>query len=202
MTTEQQETNTEAVAEETTVDQSTETVEQPEQQEGEQQQAETEEQKVELPETYEFKVPEGMEIDNNFATAMQPVLKDLALTQEQADKLVSVYTEQLNHSQEAQQQAKTLQAEEYVKTLKADKEFGGAAFDSNVSTALSAVNKFASDDVKQVLNETGLGNHPAIVKMFHQIGTAISEDSFSGNSQTEEPKYNYQTLFANSNMNP
>lgn len=45
------------------------------------------------------------------------------------------------------------------------------------------MDKFGSPELKQYLNETGLGNHPELVRIFANIGKAMSEDGLvTGNS--------------------
>ncbi|MEC7472463.1 MAG: hypothetical protein VX946_03765 [Pseudomonadota bacterium] len=42
---------------------------------------------------------------------------------------------------------------------------------------MKAIEKFGSPELRQVLNDSGLGNHPELVKFCHRIGKAISDDS-------------------------
>ena len=75
--------------------------------------------------------------------------------------------------------------------LKNDAEFGGANFDKNAKTAQKAFEAFGSPELKQLLNESGLGSHPELVKAFHRIGQKISEDTMESGSggagQRERP---------------
>lgn len=133
------------------------------------------------PETYEaFKMPDGVEADEKLFAEFATVAKELGLTQDQAQKLVDLQaktalsetelrTEQLTKALDAQ---KTRWADE----IKNDPELGGSKFDATVTTAVKAVSMFFGDDVRQLLNESGIGNHPGLIRGLHKIGLAISED--------------------------
>ncbi len=157
------------------------------------------------PEKYEFTMPEGVELDEKALEKFEPLMREADLSQEQAQKLAEVYAEQravdVQEAQEAAVAQWEQQKSDWVNDLKSDSDFGGANFDRNVETAKLAMQQFGSDELKATLNETGLGNHPEIVKLFHKIGTAISEDSFSHGSDGSQPQ-GAQALYANSNMNP
>ena len=57
-----------------------------------------------------------------------------------------------------------------------DKEFGGPALAENLSVAKKALDAFGTAELRTLLNESGLGNHPEIVRLFFRAGKAISED--------------------------
>ena len=44
-------------------------------------------------------------------------------------------------------------------------------------------NAFGTEPFKQLLSESGLGNHPEVIRFMYRAGKAISEDSYVGNSQ-------------------
>ena len=52
--------------------------------------------------------------------------------------------------------------------------------DANRAIAAKAIDKFCGPEVRQILEQSGLGNHPALVRAFVRIGKTISEDSISG----------------------
>ena len=69
-----------------------------------------------------------------------------------------------------------------------DEEFGGENLSSNLEVAKSALDAFGTDPLKQLLAESGLGNHPEVIRFMYRAGKAISEDSYVGNSQGANPK--------------
>ena len=53
----------------------------------------------------------------------------------------------------------------------------GGRYEENLSLARKALQSLGGPEFSEYLNATGLGNHPAMVRMFHTIGVRISEDS-------------------------
>lgn len=72
-------------------------------------------------------------------------------------------------------EAFTKQIETWEGEAKADKEIGGDAFDANLATAKKAIDTFGSDGLKAVLNESGLGSHPEIIKFAFKAGQALAD---------------------------
>ena len=75
--------------------------------------------------------------------------------------------------QEAIQKSRQIQADHHLLELR--KEFG-SKFDQEVNHARKALDAYTDKDFKQYMDDTGLGNHPALVKAFAKIGRELSED--------------------------
>jgi len=125
-----------------------------------------------VPEKYDLQMPEGVELDSVAADEFTTIAKDLKLTQDQAQKLAGVAASMQQRQAEAH--AKTV--ETWVESVKTDKEIGGDKLNENLAVARKAMETFGSPELKDVLNMTGFGNHPAIIKAFYKIGQAISQD--------------------------
>lgn len=128
------------------------------------------------PEKYEFQAAEGVELDTEALKDFEPVARDLNLTNEQAQKLVDAYPKILAGVQQRQAEAWQKQTEGWAETVKADKEIGGDKLTANLSAAQRALEQFGDPELKEYLDSTGLGNHPALVKAFIKVGKAMSED--------------------------
>jgi len=151
---------------------------------------------AEVPETYaDFVMPEGVEVDAAMLTEFSTVAKELGLTQAQAQKLVDLQTKAATAGETGRQTqleaALQAQSDAWVNEIKNDPELGGAKFDATVSTAVKAISTFFGDDFRALLNESGIGNNPALIRGMYKIGAAISEDKMvipgSDASATEEP---------------
>jgi len=55
-----------------------------------------------------------------------------------------------------------------------DPEIGGNNYDQNVATAVKAVQTYGDDELRQYLNESGAGSHPAVIRAFYRAGKQIS----------------------------
>lgn len=59
--------------------------------------------------------------------------------------------------------------------LKNDKEFGGADFEANSGLAVQAMHEFFSPEARKLMDTTGIGNHPEIVRGLVRIGKVFGE---------------------------
>lgn len=133
--------------------------------------------KPQVPEKYEFKYPEGYQADEAALGEYSTAFKELGLTNEQAQRLVDMDAKRSVSSTEASVAAHKQQVESWVGELKSDPEFGGAKFEANVGIANKALAAFGSPELTQFFKDTGLGNHPQLVKAFHKIGSQLGEGS-------------------------
>lgn len=56
----------------------------------------------------------------------------------------------------------------------------GDAYDSNVRAANHAINKLGGDDLRNAINDAGLGAHPAVVKALATVGKMFAEAGSGG----------------------
>lgn len=152
-----------------------------------------------VPEKYEWTAPEGFEGELDQATleSFEPVARELGLNQEQADKLVALHAQSLQKANESAREQQSQQLEQWQNDLRNDPEFGGAKFDANVKAAQKAVESFGSPGLKEALEESGLGNHPELVRTFAQIGKAISEDGFIPGGKSSGPRSAAELMYPN-----
>jgi len=134
-----------------------------------------EEVKQGAPEKYtDFILPEGVKIEPALLEKATAEFKALGLSQEQAQKLVALQAESAKSYTDTtlanfQQQVETWKQESTaLYGAKSKEEFGIAA---------QAVNRFGSPELRAMLNETGIGNNPELVKYFNKVGHAIKEES-------------------------
>jgi len=140
------------------------------------------------PETYaDFVMPEGMEVDVELLSQFEPVFKELNLTQEQAQKLVDIKAQQVEADKQSQVDAFNQLMNDWSEQSKNDKEFGGDKFEESVKTAQTAVNKFGTPELKQLLEEHGVGNHPEVIRFMYKVGKLTQEDVPGQNGQNSSP---------------
>lgn len=152
------------------------------------------------PEKYDFKAPEGASaFDDTVLTAFGESARELNLTQEGAQALLT----KVGPVIQAQQMAKLTEfyadigglPDTWAEQLKADKEVGGANLAANMAIGVKARDLGGPEFVK-LLDKTGLGNHPALVKTFIKIGKSLSEDKFiSGGAASEAPKSRASVMY-------
>ena len=142
------------------------------------------------PEKYEFndKVADAPEVlDPEVLTAFGEVAKELDLPQEAAQKVLDKVAPVMQARQAAVVEQVKL---DWANESQADKEFGGESLNDNLEIAKSSLNAFGTDALKSLLQESGLGNHPEVIRFMYRAGKAISEDSYVGNSEGAVGKSN------------
>ena len=125
------------------------------------------------PETYEFKAPEGRVFDSEVIAEYSKVAKELNLSQEAAQRVLDAVGPKLAERQAAQIEAVR---NGWADNSKADKEFGGDKLTENLGVAKKALDQFGTAELRSLLNESGLGNHPEVIRFMYRAGKAISED--------------------------
>ena len=111
--------------------------------------------------------------------------RDLGLTQEAAQKLAEKRV-----AGKAAAEAKALDAlktarQGWVSDLRNDPEIGGDKLTENLAVAKKALQTFDKPAegqkvgaLTQLLNQTGFGDHPEVIRFFTRLGKSISEDRF------------------------
>lgn len=135
-------------------------------------------------EAYELKAPEGRTIDPEVLGSFSDVARELNLSKDAAQTVLDRLVPKMAERQAAQLEALRSQ---WTDASKADKEFGGERLPENLSVARKALESFGSPELRSLLNESGLGNHPEIIRFMVRAGRAISEDRFVGNSEGAAP---------------
>ena len=161
-----------------------------------------EEQKPVVPEEYaDFTFPEGIEIDKAQLDAAKAQFKEAGYTQEQAQKAIDLYIKSMQEQQELFLQER----KNWVNEIKADKEFGGDKFDSTVKGAQLALRKFDGDgQMIQLLETSGFGDHPGVIKFLARIHAAMGEDQVFGERQNDKGKSApvHERLYGKDGMGP
>lgn len=130
---------------------------------------------------YDFKMPEGVEMDKNAAEQFKAIAAELKMPAESAQKVVDLYAKLQGEATKAFSD----QVQAWGDEVKADKELGST---ENLAAARKAVDDFGTPEFKSLLNSTGLGNHPEVVRFMSKIGKQISEDAIVRGRQAEKPR--------------
>lgn len=119
-----------------------------------------------------FKLPEGLATDEEMLGEFKALAKELKLPQADAQRLADLGAKM--QTKQMEQHAATVAG--WITATQTDKEFGGDALPENLAVARKAIDAFGSPELRTLLNDSGLGNHPEVVRTFLRVGKAISED--------------------------
>lgn len=117
----------------------------------------------------EYEIPYDTNMEKEFASEIHK----LGLSKTQGQQVYNFIKNNGELSnQMAKQQFEELQ-QENINKLKSD---WGAEFQRNATKARQAFLQLADAETLQMFEQTGLGNHPEVVKIFHKVGEILEED--------------------------
>lgn len=131
-------------------------------------------------------LPEGTVIDEEALAAISPIARELNLSNAGLSKIAGVYaetvlpkvvdnlTDGMQRDIAAQHAAWATETTDMVKT---DAAFEGKTLKEVQQISAKTLDRFGGKDFRVFLENTGLGNHPAMVKFAYLAGQAISEDT-------------------------
>jgi hypothetical protein len=146
------------------------------------------------PESYDFKTPEGTSLDDVVMSGFKDVAKELNLTQASAQKLIDKVAPLMAQRQEEQIGAIR---DEWADQVRADKEIGGDKLPEALSIAKKGLAAYGDAEIRDLLEATGLGSHPAVIKHFHRLGKLVKEDTFVGGAAGGESKDMASRMYPN-----
>lgn len=117
----------------------------------------------------EFKIPDGMKIDEKKMSSFKTVAKELGLTKDQAQKLVDMDAQNIQNADNAFREMQKKWKEDTMKEL-------GENAEQKLGEAAAAFKRFGDDEFVKLLKDTGLENHPAMVRVFRNIGSKLAVD--------------------------
>lgn len=122
-------------------------------------------------------VPAGISFAPETFEAFKNLAREINLTEEQAQKLVDYESSLVERGHADAQEEKRQTLERWAQQTRT---LYGAKLEEEISFALRAADAFGGPDFRALLEDTGLGNHPVIIRMLSGVGKAIGEDAFPG----------------------
>ena len=151
------------------------------------------------PEKYEaFAVPEGVVIDAPTMQAFEASARELGLPQDKAQALIDKVAPAMKAQGEV---AFATMKTDMLAAAKADAEIGGEKFDESVATAKLAIDAYFTPTFAKFLNESGLGNHPEMIRGLRKAGLPLKQDGHIAGNKDGAPLTNAKGFYNNSSMN-
>lgn len=133
-----------------------------------QQTDETKQDEAKTDQPYELKFDETLTVEPEVKTKLEAFGKEHNVPAEAMQNIVK--------------EIATRQNEEVTNTIKAwqteslsDKEFGGDNYETNIKIAAKPLQKYGTQKLVELLEQTGLNSNPEVIRVFHRIGKAMSE---------------------------
>ena len=127
--------------------------------------------------------PEDIPYDDGMEQSFRQAALTLNLSDEQAKGLYEWYHENIIGAHSLMQKEREQKHAEAEKGLKQEL---GRKYDEGLELARRAVKTFGGEEMTALLEESGLGNHPAVFKTFLNMAKAVADDRLvSGSPETE-----------------
>lgn len=142
---------------------------------------------------------EDTEIDEATATEFARIAQENGLSQEQFNNVFNQVMPYLNERVEEQiDEARS----EFLSSSHADKDIGGRNWDETMRLGRSVLKRFMPDEeTQQLFRQSCLDCHPGVIRMFRDIGRALSEDQVVRSGASTPTRDAAKAFFNNSNMN-
>lgn len=124
-----------------------------------------------------FPAPENTPFQTADYEAFKQLATDLKLAPEQVEKWLAFEQTCAEHQTQKAQEQKREQAAAWAQQTRA---LYGGKLEQEIAFALRAANTFGGQELRDLLEETGLGNHPVVIRTLSGIGRTISEDVSTG----------------------
>ena len=126
------------------------------------------------PEHYEpFDAGNGLMADEETVGEFANIARQVGLSQEEAQ---NVFTSLMPTFESIGRKRMEGWTADWAKQSSVDKEFGGQNFQANLRVANTALKKFSTPEFTKLLQVTGLGNNPEVIRVFYRIGQQMTQD--------------------------
>ncbi|CCG40154.1 hypothetical protein [Magnetospirillum molischianum] len=123
------------------------------------------------PESYGDFDTAGLPVAQAQADAFKALAAKIGLSKEAAQQLVTFRAEQIK----TENAAREAMAAEWINVAKTDKEYGGTNLAKSLAIADRGLAQFGTPELRTLLEQTGLGNHPEMVRAFYRAGLTVVE---------------------------
>ena len=151
---------------------------------------------ADAPVEYTFKFEDGVEVDKAFTDEIAAYAKEHKLDPKHAQKTADFAVKFAEDMAERYTNQVVELRNQWANEVRADKELGGDKLPEVLAGANKVLAEFGSAELIKVLKDSGLGNHPEVVRVFHNVHKLISQDSVaqaigqaSSAGKTREQKY-------------
>lgn len=153
--------------------------------------------------TFDFakvKLPEGVTLDEAGAKNFVDLLNDTKLSrQELGEKLVSFYSDAVKAIGAANMESWQQTNKQWVDSVKSDKDIGGDKLPAAQSLIAKMIDTHLpgklGTELRQALDMTGAGNHPAVVKGMWTLAGLLTEGGHVNGSPVRSGQMDIKTTF-------
>lgn len=128
------------------------------------------------PVEYDFSPPEGVQFDEEVLGEFKALAQSENLKPEAAKAVAGMGAKLLTKWQTAQTAALEKVQAEWVESVAKDPEIGGDTQAEKLAVAAAGMKNLASEGLQKLLKDSGLQNHPEVIRMFYREGKRFMPD--------------------------
>jgi hypothetical protein len=124
--------------------------------------------------------PEGYVITPEILREVTPVFREIGLNNDQANKLMPLAGNFVERILDQQQDEFSALRAEWARQAQSDRQMGGERFPETMRLANVALNAGGApkgSEARKLLDQSGLGNHPAVIRLFRRLGEQLETKS-------------------------
>jgi len=123
-----------------------------------------------------FTTEEGQEVNEELVTEFLTIYNSADLDANgKAQALIDLQNKVMTEASHQMAEEFTKTQEQWRQEVIDDKDIGGDALDGNITKSSQLLDKYGSDELRQMLDMTGLGNNIHMVKFFVNLSKDFSE---------------------------
>lgn len=137
---------------------------------------------VAKPEVFELEVPKDGLLTKEYVTQFQKDAIAAGLSKDEAKDLLDTQHRAVQDFDSRTKASVEKAKEEWRNMSRADTEIGGDNFNKTAEISRRVVEKFGNEAFRKLLNESGFGNYPEVLRFLSKVGSAFSEDQLKAGS--------------------
>jgi hypothetical protein len=123
---------------------------------------------------YRLTLPDGVQLDSEMLAEATPTLREFGLNDDQVSKLAPLGLKMVERAFDRQADEFDAVKAGWLKDANADREIGGAALKETRRLAGVALDVGGADaEFRSLMNDSGLGNHPSVLRVFRRLGATV-----------------------------
>lgn len=133
-----------------------------------------------VPETadgYTFDLGEDVELDQGLIDLARPAFHEAGVTQAQAQRLAELMATYREAEAEARADGWNQTQRGWLAEAEADAEYAGDGWKNAVVIANRALDQFGTPELVKALADTGMGNHPELIRLAYRVGKTLADDT-------------------------
>ena len=146
-----------------------------------------------------FKLREGFEVNDAMSTKFLEVMNDKDLSRvEMGQKLIEIQADAMEEMSQAINQSYIDTRTEWREGIEKHPEFGGDKLEANNAEVSKVVDKYGSDDFREMLALTGSGDHLEMYQFLMNVAKDMNEGTLiSGGPNSQAPTTQAERLYPN-----